>query len=404
MLKDYFKLAVTSLLHRKLRAWLTMLGIFIGIAAVVSLIGLGEGLRIAITSQFGISTTEVLSIQAGGLSGAGPPGTGVVNPLTDDDVTAISRLSTVEKVIPRILESGQLEYNDKVIFGYAMSIPEGEARTFAYDTLDIAAEKGRLLKDGDTGKVVLGNNFLTDNVGLDKKVEVGNSVLIQGKKFQVIGITEKKGSFIFDNIVHMQEAELKDLFNVGNTVNVIVVQVKDPDQMEKAQADIERLLRKRRDVKVGEEDFEVQTPGAALQQLNDVLVGVSVFIAVIASISIVVGAIGITNTMFTSVTERKKQIGIMKSIGAQNKDIFYLFLFESGMLGLLGAMVGTIIGTLISFFGTLGINAWVNASAHPQINLVLIFSALAGGFLIGAASGVVPALRAARLTPVKAMR
>jgi putative ABC transport system permease protein len=404
MLRDYLKLAVNNLTHRKLRAWLTMLGIFIGIAAVVSLIGLGDGLRIAITSQFGISTTEVLTVQAGGLSAAGPPGSGVVNQLTEEDVKAIERLSVVEKAIPRILQSGKLEFNDKVVFGFTMSIPDGEKRDFTYEVLEIEPEEGRLLKDTDSGKVVLGNNFITDGVGLGKEVHVGNSVLIQDEKFEVIGITEKKGSIIFDNIVHIQEDELKELFDIEERVDVIAVQIKDVQLMDKGKEDIEKLLRKRRDVKEGEEDFSVQTPASVLQQLSDVLVGVSIFIAIIASISIIVGAIGITNTMFTSVTERKKQIGIMKSIGAKNRDIFLLFLFESGMLGMFGAFVGTLVGTLISFFGTLGINSWVNASASPQINLVLIFSALFGGFLIGSVSGVIPALRAAKLTPVNAMR
>ncbi len=381
-----------------------MLGIFIGIAAVVSLIGLGDGLRIAITSQFGISTTEVLTVQAGGLSAAGPPGSGVVNQLTEEDVKAIERLSVVEKAIPRILQSGKLEFNDKVVFGFTMSIPDGEKRDFTYEVLEIEPEEGRLLKDTDSGKVVLGNNFITDGVGLGKEVHVGNSVLIQDEKFEVIGITEKKGSIIFDNIVHIQEDELKELFDIEERVDVIAVQIKDVQLMDKGKEDIEKLLRKRRDVKEGEEDFSVQTPASVLQQLSDVLVGVSIFIAIIASISIIVGAIGITNTMFTSVTERKKQIGIMKSIGAKNRDIFLLFLFESGMLGMFGAFVGTLVGTLISFFGTLGINSWVNASASPQINLVLIFSALFGGFLIGSVSGVIPALRAAKLTPVNAMR
>jgi len=404
MLKDYFKLAVNNLTHRKLRAWLTMLGIFIGIAAVVALIGLGDGLRIAITSQFGISTTEVLTVQAGGISAAGPPGSGVVNSLTDDDVRAIERLSVVEKAIPRIIQTGKLEYNDKVIFGYTMTIPDGEKRDFTYEVLEVKAEEGRLLKDTDSGKVVLGYNFIVDDVGLDKEVHPGNSVLIQDKKFEVIGITEKKGSIIFDNIVHMQKDELKELFDIDERVDVIAVQIKDVQLMDKGKEDIEKLLRKRRDVKEGEEDFSVETPQAALQNLSDILVGVSVFIAVIASISILVGAIGITNTMFTSVTERKKQIGIMKSIGAKNKDIFLLFLFESGMLGAFGAFVGTLIGTLISFFGTIGINVWANASADPQINFVLVFGALTGGFLIGAVSGVIPALRAAKLAPVEAMR
>lgn len=171
-----------------------MIGIFIGIAAVVALIGLGEGLKLAVSSQFGVSDVQVLTIQAGGITAAGPPGTGVVNPLTDDDVGSIEELNVIESAIPRHLETGRLEFNDKVVFGTAFSIPDGEDRTFAYDSLDVEPLEGRLLKDGDGNKVVLGYNFFDDSVGLDKPVRAGNRVEIQGKLFTVVGITKKKGS------------------------------------------------------------------------------------------------------------------------------------------------------------------------------------------------------------------
>ena len=156
MLLDYFSLAWKSLTHKKLRSWLTILGIFIGVMAVVSLISLGEGLKTAINSQFGISSTELISVQAGGLSGYGPPGTGVVNPLTEDDADAISKISGVDAVIKRNLPSGKLEFNDIVGFGFAINVPDGNDRKLVYDLVDIEPENGRLLKDGDTGKVVLG--------------------------------------------------------------------------------------------------------------------------------------------------------------------------------------------------------------------------------------------------------
>jgi putative ABC transport system permease protein len=123
---DYFKFAIDNLKHRKLRSWLTMIGIFIGIAAVVSLIGLGEGLREAINAQFGFLGTDVLSVTATG--GFGPPGTGVVDPLTDKELNAIKSVPGVEGAAGRILESGKLEFNNQVGFGYAVSMPEGEER------------------------------------------------------------------------------------------------------------------------------------------------------------------------------------------------------------------------------------------------------------------------------------
>jgi putative ABC transport system permease protein len=302
------------------------------------------------------------------------------------------------------METGKLEFNDNVVFGMSIGVPDGEDRKFTYDALELEIEEGRLLKDGDTMKVVLGNNFYTDNVGLDKTVMAGDTVLIQDKKFDVVGIIKKKGSFIFDNMVVMNEDVLNDIFEIDNEVDIIAVQVKDKSLMQKGKEDIEKLLRKRRNVKEGEEDFSVETPDSAMSDINSILTGVQIFIAIIASISIIVGSIGITNTMFTSVTERKKQIGIMKSIGARNSDIFYLFSIESGMLGMVGGFIGTVIGGFISFVGTMGINIFIGANIQPQINLILIFGALMGSFLIGSIAGTVPAMRAAELKPVDALR
>lgn len=404
MFIDYFLIAWKNLIHKKLRSWLTVIGIFIGVMAVVSLISLGEGLRNAITSQFGIGTTEVITIQAGGLTGYGPPGSGVVDSLTVEDVEAIARLGTVRRAIRRNIPSGKLEFNDILGFGFVTNVPDGDDRKFMYDTLDLEAETGRLLRDGDTNKVILGNNFFTDKAGFGKPIRPGNTIILQDEKFEVVGIAKKKGSFIFDNIVIVNEKPLEDLMEYGDDVDLIIAQVKDKSIMDKAKEDIEKLLRKRRDVKKGEEDFEVSTPDAALGQVNDVLTAVQMFIVMIASISIIVGAIGIINTMTTSVLERRKEIGIMKAIGARNSDIFFQFFIESGFMGLVGGLVGVIFGVLIGYMGTIGINNFVGSESEPVINLVLIFFTLFGSFMIGSLAGIIPALRAAKQNPVDALR
>jgi len=404
MLLDYFLFALRGLSQRKIRSWLTMIGIFIGIAAVVALIGVGEGLKLAVSSQFGISDVEVLTIRAGGITAAGPPGTGVVNPLTDDDVESIEQLNGIASAIPRHLETGRLEFNDNVVFGITMSIPDGEDRKFAYDALNIEPLEGRLLKDGDSNRVVLGYNFFDDSVGLEKPVRVGNRVEIQGKLFSVVGITKKKGSFIFDNIVQMNEDILKDTFDRDDSVDVIIARIKDTNNIGRAKEEVERVLRKNRDVKIGEEDFSVQTPEAALSTLNDILLGVQIFIALIASISVLVGTLGIINTMYTSVLERRKNVGIMKAIGARNSNIFMLFFIESGMLGLLGGIIGVILGSIISLAGIAGINGLLGSSISPSLNFGLIITALVASTLIGAVAGITPAMQAAKQNPVDALR
>jgi len=173
MILDSFLLSVKNLKHRGLRSWLTLLGIFIGVTAVVALISLGNSLQVAVGSQFGVSQTELITIQAGGVGAYGPPGSGVVNPLDLNDLRSIEKLGGVKRIAGRYLAAGKLEYNDKIVFGYIASVPDGDNRNFIYDQLEKGALKGRLLKDGESGKVFLGYNFYIDKVGLEKEVTPG---------------------------------------------------------------------------------------------------------------------------------------------------------------------------------------------------------------------------------------
>jgi putative ABC transport system permease protein len=271
--------------------------------------------------------------------------------------------------------------------------------------MDIEPMEGRLLDDGDSGEVILGNNFyFEDKSGFDKAIRVGNSITLNDDKYQVVGILEKKGSFIFDSIILLNEQDIDTISTEGDNVDYIEVKVKSRDLVSAAELEIEELLRDRRNVKIGEEDFQVSTPEASLSTVNQVLTGIQVFVVMIAAISIIVGSLGIVNTMTTSVLERTKEIGIMKAIGARNSDIFYQFFIEAGLLGLVGGAVGILFGIAIGYFGTFAINTFLGASTAPEINWVLILFTFLGSFCIGAISGIVPAWRAARQRPVEALR
>src|SRR6056297_1829219 len=390
---DYFSFAKRNLKRRGVRSWLTLIGIFIGVTAVVSLISLSSGLKIAVNSQFGVSSTQLITVQAGGLT-LGPPGSGVAKPLERDLVEKIEDVNSVEYAIARNIENIKVEYNDVTNYLYAMSVPEKEQKEF-YEIMDFETAEGKFIYD-NTREVFLGNNYAKKNNGFDKKIGTGDKLKINNKSFEVSGIMKKEGSFIFDNVIGMSEEELDKLFPENkNIVDAIAVKVKNKDFIDKAKQDIEELLREERGVDKGEEDFKVETPEASLDQVNKILNGIQIFIIIVASISIIIGSIGIINTMTTSVLERKKEIGIMKAIGAKNSEIFNMFLVESGLLGLVGGIVGIIIGETIGYFGTIGINNFFGSSASPEINFVLIIGSLAGSFIIGAIAGISPALKAA---------
>ena len=211
---------------------------------------------------------------------------------------------------------------------------------------------------------------------------------------------------VFDNIVLMNE---QTMFNViGNKkeeVNVIAIRVDDVNKINEAKESIEKLLRKERNVKKGEENFVVQSPQQVLEALNSTLFAVQLFVYIIAVISLAVGGIGIMNTMYTSVLERTKEIGVMKSIGAKNSAIFTIFFFESGLLGMVGGIIGIILGMAFAFgLSTLGRAFLGSDLIQASISPWLVAGALLFSFALGTAFGMLPAYQASKLNPVDSLR
>ena len=403
MWKDYFNIVLRSLTRRKTRSYLTMIGIFIGIAAVVALIGLGEGLRTAITSQFGFLGTDILTVQAAGLSSAGPPGTAVVNPLADDLAEKIDNVNGVEVAFNRQLESASMEFNDEQTIAIVFSMPEGDLKKVVETMLNLDVEHGRLLKDSDAYKVVIGNEFSKDTT-FGKKVSVGDRVNINEQEFEVVGILEKKGNFMFDQAVIMNVEVLLDLFGDDGTADLITIQVKDEKQIDEVKENIEKLMRKERDVDKGKEDFAVESPQSMIESFNSTLFAVQLFVYIIAIISLMVGGVGIMNTMYTSVLERTGDIGVMKAVGARNSAIFIMFFLESGLLGMVGGAVGVLFGYLLAYgFAFAGSIALGSSLIQASISPWLAILALMFSFIIGTIAGILPAIQASKLTPVEAL-
>ncbi len=198
---------------------------------------------------------------------------------------------------------------------------------------------------------------------------------------------------------------MKEILNINEEESEIIAKVQDGFDPEEVANEIIKRLRQSREEKEGQETFDVQTSEQILETFGNIFGIVQAVLVGIAAISLLVGGIGIMNTMYTSVLERTKEIGVMKAIGAKNSDILYIFLFESGSLGLVGGIIGVIFGAGLSkgveyiAMNSLGTNL-LQASLTPQ----LIFGALIFSFLIGTLSGILPAMNAAKLKPVDALR
>ncbi len=404
MITDYFNYALQSLSQRRLRAWLTMLGIFIGVASVIALIGLGEGLRIAITSQFGFLGSDVLSVQASGIGFAGPPGTGVTEPLSDTLKDKVRNINGVETAFNRNIESAKVKHNDRQLIAFTASVPLGEEKKDFEMMVNLQAEHGRLLKDSDRRGVLVGSDQAKGE-SFGQEIKVGDRIKIQEAELQVIGILKRKGSFIFDNGYYMNDDTMADIFGDKDKADIIAIKVKNVNEIASVREDLEKLLRKERGVKEGEENFQIQSPQQTLEALNSALFAVNLFVIIIASISLLVGGIGIMNTMYTAVLERTKEIGIMKAIGARNSSIFTLFFFESGFLGLVGGIIGAILGICLSYgFAFLGRNFLGSELIQANVSVGLVISTLIFSFMLGTIFGVLPAVNASKLQPVVALR
>jgi len=328
MIKDNLRVVHSSLKRRKLRSWLTLVGILIGITAVITLISLGEGIRGAVTSQFDFLNPEVLTIRADGITMA-PPGTGVSNPLQEKYLKDIQKIKGVDLAIGRIIENAQIKFNGRSHFSIAISFPKNGDKDIIKKIVQLEIEKGNMLDSSDTYRIVVGSDYSKSDM-FGKAVELRDELEIEGKKFKVKGILEKKGSFIVDHSVIINEDPLKDLYNHEDTYELIVVKVESESEIAQVKERLEKYLRKERDVDEGEEDFTVSSPEETLKSLDSTLFGIQLFIYLIAAISILVGGIGIANTMYTSVLERTRDIGVMKAIGAKDSQITVLFLLESG--------------------------------------------------------------------------
>ena len=405
MLSDYFRLAISGILHRRLRSWLTMIGIFIGIAAVVALISLGEGLRGAVNQQFEDLGADKLFVESAGVQG--PPGTQAPGePLTSKDLNVVKKVRGVNEAAGLLFRTAEVEYKDEQSFNFlgGISLQPDELRlSLAGSTTDII--EGRLFKTGDRDKVILGYNYKYGNTVFDKPVDVRDTIIIQGEEFKVIGIFDKVGNPFDDSSLYIPQEAMKDLYGLDDEYSMIIVQAEPGFVPSEVGDNIEKELRDSRNVDEGEEDFEVSTSEELLATFGDIISIVQGILVGIAAISLLVGGVGIANTMYTSVLERTRDIGIMKSIGAKNEDILLLFLVESGLLGLVGGIIGVLLGVGIGKVTEIALTQAIGSDLiTAQFSVFLIIGALLFGVLVGATSGVLPARQASKLKPVDALR
>ncbi len=401
MIKDYINIPWKEIRRKKVRSWLTLIGIFIGIAAIVSLITLGQGLENAIEQQFSaLGKDKLFILPKGGFFGMGSS-----ELLTEKDLEIIQKTSGVKLATGLSQAFAKFEYNDLVSYGFISGIStDPKERALVWDAQTYDLSEGRLLREGDKFKVLLGYDYTQDNL-FDKRVELGDKIILHSREFKVIGFLEKIGSPPDDQAAIIPLEAYNELFETENELNFIIAQSSLGEDPLLVAEDIEKELRKERDVKEGEEDFEIQTPEQFAEAFAMILDIVQIVLIGIAGISLFVGGIGIMNTMYTAVLERTREIGILKALGARNSQVMALFLVESGLYGLGGGIIGATVGIgfakLTELIFTFAVGP---AFLSIRIDWLLVGGTLLFSFVIGCLSGIAPARSASKQSPVDSLR
>jgi len=401
---DLLKYSISNLWHRKLRSFLTILSILIGITAIYALVSFGQGINKYVQDfSAEMGSDKIMMMPGGGLTNA--PGTSNI-PYTEDDLEFIRKTNGIIEATGMMITAGKIEFKDfkeKYPFVAGLSTESSEKKLIEEMFAGIKIIEGRALKKGDVLKATLGYSYTIPNRMFKKAISVGDKIKINDVKVEVAGFYEEIGNPGDDSNVYLSLAGYEEIFHTDEFEYIYL----RADPLENPSEIAERIkekFRRHRGQKEGEEDFTVQTFEDTIAAFTSVITILNGVLVLIALISLVVAAVNITNTMYTSVLERTREIGVMKAIGSRNKQILKIFVIESGILGLLGGILGVLFGYAIAKMGQAIARAAGLTFLKPYFPLWLTIGSLLFAFLVGAASGTLPAIRAAKQKPVDALR
>jgi putative ABC transport system permease protein len=429
---ETFKLSLNGLTHRGLRSWLTILGIIVGVAAVTAMLSIGTGMSQSMRAQLSNFGADVITVSAGTTRAEGPSGgfeyrfqpgadgqsrtsgqtTQTNTPtLTDYDILAISSADGVEAVTGVVSGRATVQYLSQTV---TVSVEGIDPNAWNKMTTSELAS-GRFLEAGDGTSVLIGNSIA--NGMFDYNLTENMQIRIGSKTFVIVGILKQSGTGSFggdDRTIFMTIEEARDVVTSidNNEYSSIEVKVSDTNTIDQTIENINQVLYTERQVTEDTKDFTVTSPTSMLETIQSTMATLTFFLTGIAAISLLVGAIGIANTMFMSVMERTRLIGILKSIGTKNSEIMKLFITESAIIGLMGGLLGIFLGFIVvGIISDVGINIMgmgrMGMGTNTSVAVVtpeLIIFALLFSTIIGIVSGLIPARKAARLQIVEAMR
>lgn len=384
--------SLADLKRNKVRTFLTSLGILIGVLSVVLMMAFGFGLKNYINDQFESLGKNLIMVMPGsGFSGGGMGIMGGAQ-LDEKDLSKIKRVKNVGETSPVFMKSVKTEANGKTQSGYLMGVA-----TNLLEMTNSELEAGNIFTAGDLQKkkkvVTLGWAVADKLFGKNINGAVGKTIRIQGQRFTVTGVLKKLGSMRSDDdsSIYAPYTSLVS-FNPNKIFFAIYVKTTSDEVVPQVKADVKRTLLKR----YKEDDFSVTEQSELLETINMIIGVLNTALIAIGSISLVVGGIGIMNIMYATVTERTKEIGVRRAVGATKKDILYQFLSESAIVSFFGGLMALLLATIIVFL--------MQPIFPAVINLTSVLTSFGISCFVGIFFGVFPAKKAADLSPIEAMR